>query len=216
MDERNSQYELQPSRNGLTVPVINGVYLHSIYNPIKEAEAFGKAQEKNLIHKNKVLVLGLGFGYHVEEIAKILNQNHKDFEIIILEPNQKLVDDFISTRNFEDKNIKIICTQKVRELFSNWDFIEFLMQKPCIIKHDTSFILEKDFFTGFLGYKAPKDILNFKSLLSVEAKDSFNSRESRDFESFISDIKESGKIKDKNEFLLLALNELNNSNYQGR
>ena len=31
MDERNSKYELQASRNGLTVPVINGVYLHSIY-----------------------------------------------------------------------------------------------------------------------------------------------------------------------------------------
>jgi hypothetical protein len=40
MEERKKQYEIKTSRNGLTVPVVNGIHLHSIYNPIKEAEAF--------------------------------------------------------------------------------------------------------------------------------------------------------------------------------
>jgi hypothetical protein len=216
MDERNSQYELQPSRNGLTVPVINGVYLHSIYNPIKEAEAFIGSQKKNLTFKNSVLILGLGFGYHVEETAKILNSIHKSYEIIILEPNEKLVEDFISTRAFEDKNIRIICKQKVKDLFSDWNFVQFLMKKPCIIKHDASFILEKEFYTNFLGYQASKDIINFKGLLSEDAKDLFQTRDARNFNSYVEEIKDSGRIVDRNEYLVLALNELRNMEVQGR
>ena len=215
MDERNSQYELQPSRNGLTVPVINGVYLHSIYNPIKEAEAFAKSQEQNLLIKNRVLVLGLGFGYHIEEIAKILNSVHSHFEIIILEPNSRLVEDFIDTRNFEDKNIKIICKDKVKDLFEDINFIEFLMKKPCIIKHDTSFILEKEFFTRFLGYQASKDIFHFKGLLNDRAKQLCSSRESRTVDSYIIDIKKSSHISDKNEFLMMAFNEIVNQDHKG-
>jgi hypothetical protein len=216
MDERNSQYELQPSRNGLTVPVINGVYLHSIYNPIKEAEAFVGSQKKNLTFKNSVLILGLGFGYHVEEAAKILNSVHKSYEIIILEPNERLVEDFIASRAFEDKNIKIICKQKVKELFSDWNFVQFLMKKPCIIKHDASFILEKDFFTNFLGFQASKDIINYKGLLSEDAKNLFQTRDSRNFDSYVEEIKGSGRIIDRNEYLVLALNELRNMEVQGR
>jgi hypothetical protein len=215
MDERNSQYELQPSKNGHTVPVINGVYLHSIYNPLKEAEAFVNSKKKNLQYKNKVLVLGLGFGYHVEEISKLLECSNKDFEIIVLEPNERLVKDFINTRNFENPNIKIVCKQKIKELFGDWTFIKFLMEKPCIIKHDASFILEKEFYTNFLAYQAPKDIINYKSLLSESSKTLFDSREARDFSSFITHIEKSNHIASKNEFLLLALNQINKMNYQG-
>lgn len=215
MDERNSQYEFQPSRNGLTVPVINGVYLHSIYNPIKEAEAFAKGHEQNLIIKNKVLVLGLGFGYHIEEIAKILNTHHKTFEIVILEPNQKLVEDFIDTRNFEDSNIKIISKSKVKDLFEDWQFIEFLMQRPCIIKHDTSFILEKDFYTRFLGYQASKEIFHFKNLLTEDSKKLFTAREARTVDSYIENIRHSGMIKNQNEFFLMAFNEVIQNNTKG-
>lgn len=215
MDERNSQYELQPSRNGLTVPVINGVYLHSIYNPIKEAEAFANGHEPNLKVKNRVLVLGLGFGYHIEEIAKILNKYHNEFEIVILEPNQKLVEDFIDTRNFEDKNIKIVSKDKVKELFENWQFIEFLMKKPCIIKHDTSFILEKDFYTRFLGYQASNEILHFNGLLKPEAAELVKSREARTIDSYVQNITESGQVQSRAEFALLAFNEIVNAENRG-
>ena len=216
MDERNSKYELQASRNGLTVPVINGVYLHSIYNPVKEAEAFAKSQENNLKIKNRSLVLGLGFGYHIEEMAKILNKYHKDFEIVIMEPNRRLVEDFIDTRNFEDKNIKIICKDKVKDLFEDILFIEFLMRKPCLIKHDASFILEKEFFTRFLGYQASKEVFHYKSLLTDQAKELFQDKEERTFEKVIGAIKEKQIIEDKKDFILLALDEIRKEHNKGK
>ena len=215
MDERNSQYELQRSRNGLTVPVMNGVYLHSIYNPVKEAEAFIDGHAETLKYKNKVLVLGLGFGYHVEEIARHLNSHHGDYEIIILEPNQRLIDDFISTRKFEDTNIKIIFKEKIKDLFTDWNFVSYLMNKPCIIKHDASFILNKDYFTKFLAYQAPKDILNYKSILTEKSQSIFNENLGQNLDSYVQGIKESGKKLERNDFLLLALEEIKNLNYQG-
>lgn len=216
MEERNSRYELQPSRNGLTVPVINGVYLHSIYNPTKEAEALAHGHEAAIKNKNRILILGLGFGYHVEQIAKLANAHHSSYEIIILEPNKRLVSDFIETRNFVDKNINIICQNKVKDLFHNWSFIQFLMSKPAIIKHEASFILEKEFYNHFLSFKASKEILNMKPLLKEHSKNIFGSRDARDFDSFINNIQESGQIIDNNEYLLLALNQIKNSDYLGK
>lgn len=208
MDERSSQYELQTSRNGLTVPIIRSVYLHSIYNPVKEAEAFAKAHESSLKIKRCALVFGLGFGYHIEEIAKILNHYHSSFEVIIVEPNQKLVKDFTTTRNFEDSNIKILSSENPKDFFEDWAFIRFLMQKPSIIKHDPSFNLEKDFYTHFLEYKSSEEIASFDKLLIPEASQLFQSREGKTVDSYISEIKTSREVRSKEEFLLLTLNEI--------
>ncbi len=215
MDERNSKYELQAARNGLTVPVINGVYLHSIYNPTKEAEAFGITNEKALAQKNKVLILGLGFGYHIEEAAKIMSQQHKTYEIVILEPNKKLVEDFVSTRNFEDKNINIICMDNVKNLFENLEFVKFLMEKPSIVKHDTSFILEKNFYTSFLAYQAPTNVSSYHRLLNANSRHLIDENAEKNFNQVIKDISSSGKVSSQSQYLLLTLNEIANTTIQG-
>ena len=105
MEERNNQYEFKTSRNGLKVPVIKGIHLHSIYNPIKEAEAFAQGYEDTIKAKNKILILGLGFGYHIEEVAKLLNQYHEKYEVIVLEPNSKLVEEFNGTSRTTNSSI---------------------------------------------------------------------------------------------------------------
>lgn len=216
MEERNSRYELQQSRNGLTVPVINEVFLHSIYNPIKEAEAFAETHSKSLAYKNKIIVLGLGFGYHVEQLAKILNRNHNSFEILIVEPNSMLVDDFISTRGFEDKNIKIINAPNVTDLFGSLDFVSYLMQKPAIIKHDASFILNQEYYTQLLSYQAPKQINQFGTILSENSKNIFSERSANTVNDYIDSIKSEKSIRNRNEFLLLALNEIRTTTVQGK
>ena len=210
MDERNSNYELQPSRNGLTVPVINGIYLHSIYNPVKEAEAFVKGHETTLKAKQYVLVLGLGFGYHIEEVAKHLNKNHASYGVIILEPNKRLVDDFLHTRSFEDKNIKIMSTEKIKDLFGDWDFISFLMKKPAIIKHDASFIIEKEFYTQFLGYQASTKILGYEGLLTEESRELVGIHKDFSVSQVFESIKQTKSSLTRNQFAMLAFEQLLN------
>ena len=217
MEERKKQYELKTSRNGLTVPVINGIHLHSIYNPIKEAEAFATGFADTLKENNNILILGLGFGYHVEEIAKQLNSVHDSFNIIILESNQELVQEFNKKRNFEDKNIKIFSCKpdKVDRLFVDLEFISFLRSKPSIIKHDPSFILEKKFFMEFLKYKAPTEISKYFDLLTEPLKNYFaNSQEDTiTIKEHINLIKTQKGITHQYDFGLLAFETIiNNKN----
>ena len=40
--ELNFSIEVKQSKTNLPVPVINGIHLHSIYNPEREAENFGQ------------------------------------------------------------------------------------------------------------------------------------------------------------------------------
>ncbi len=168
MDERNSNYALETARNGLTVPIINGVYLHSIYNPLKEAETYAENFSETLKKKNTVLILGLGFGYHIEEVAKLLNKTHATYKIIVLETNKNLIEEFKETRNFEDQNIEIVHFSTPEELYQEINFVKFLMTKPSVIKHEASYALEIERYTNFLKYKSSPQVSTYRNQLRLD------------------------------------------------
>ncbi len=214
MEERNSRYELQTSRNGLSVPVINGVFLHSIYNPIKEANTFALGHKSNLIANNKALVLGLGFGYHIEEIAKILNQHHKNYQIVIIEPNEQLVFDFNAKRRFEDQRISII-SGEISEIFSMKSVVEFLKNRPSIIRHESSFALEKEYYTNFLSYKAPTHFDSMRGVLTDTTMSMFDTTRDESIDQQVNRIISSGTIVNRQDYLMMAFNEVIASDNQG-
>lgn len=203
--------ELQSSRNGLSIPVINGVYLHSVYNPQKEAEAFVEKYEQILAKKNRIIVLGLGFGYHIEEVAKKLNEKGS-YKIVVIEPNQALVNVFQQTRPFYDNNIEIYSYTTIEEYYLNEGMAQFLREKPGIIKLDTSFNLNKEFFRDFLTFKAKPEIENYKDHLSQESKSLFGHRGESLF-NISREIKKQRVVSSKKDYLILALTEIaKNSN----
>ena len=51
------------SKEGLPVPQIAGVSLHSQYHPVREAEQLTRNFKSD--DKSRIIVFGLGFGYHV-------------------------------------------------------------------------------------------------------------------------------------------------------
>ena len=62
-------YELERAKDGNYTIKCNGKYMHSKYNPIKEAEQFLE-NSGELLQKNKIVVYGIGLGYHIIEILK--------------------------------------------------------------------------------------------------------------------------------------------------
>lgn len=210
MEERNSNYQIEEARTGLPVPVINGVYLHSIYNPQKEAQTLAEKYFETLKHKNYVLVLGLGFGYHINEIASNLRKNFNEYQIIVIEPNSTLIEDFVKRHAFDDENIKIINTNSVSTLYHNSDFVNFLMQKPCVVKHEASFSINKEFFTNLLSYKAETNISDYKNLFSVEAKQIIDENVKDSIQGYIANLQNKRTIANKQEFLALAFNAIIN------
>lgn len=206
MDELTIKFEVKTSRNDLPIPVINGIHLHSIYNPIKEAEAFVDKHQEVLKHNNNFLILGLGFGYHIEEIIR--TSQNKINQIIVIEPNQELVQSYFQNRTLP-KNVEIKCYQDVESYFYDYHFIQFLIQRPSIIKHDTSFNLERNFYTKLLSFHCPENIDSYYSILSKTWKEYFKEvSQNISLTTFTDNIKKQPSISNKNDYLLLCLAEI--------
>ncbi len=87
--------EIIESRNGYKIPVINNIPLHSKINPNREAASFAK----DVKERNKVIVLGLGFGYHLVDLidqSKIL---------AVIEPDQQLINNYKTSKKDQSFNI---------------------------------------------------------------------------------------------------------------
>jgi hypothetical protein len=210
-----TSYEIKTSRTEQKVPVVNGVHLHSIYNPAKEAENLVTAQIESLKTKNEVLILGLGFAYHVNAIIDKLSEFHgDDFKIIVIEPNVQVYDECVKLNLLHKKNIVIYSGFTSTELFSDLDLIHFLLKKPAMIAHPASFNLYQNYFKKVLTFEAPQDIGSIQDFIeSPEIKkylDGFD--QSQTFEDVLYDEIPSKAILDEYDFLTMALNEMTKSN----
>ena len=90
--------------NNLTLKYDN-IYLHSKYNPIREAERL--IDKKQLENSSCVLILGIGIGYHIDYIRK-LNNNIKIFGIELDQSLSIYSKNISNFRSIYSKNINKI------------------------------------------------------------------------------------------------------------
>ena len=205
-------YEIKKSRSGHDVPVINGVHLHSVYNPIKEAASM-VAKNKELLEKKKdVLVLGLGFAYHVEEILRILKEGHGDnLQIVVIEPNKDVYKDARFATCLKHPNIKIYFGDYVESYFSDLNLVTFLASRPAVIAHPASFNLYSKFFQNFLTYKAPTNIYSVSSFIDSTFLKQYllQYEQCADINSMVNEqIENKGSYNENYDFLLMAFDRM--------
>ncbi len=167
-----SSFDIKTSRTEQKVPVVNGVHLHSIYNPFKEAENLINSNLESLKNKNEVLILGLGFGYHVNyAVEKLIEMYGDNFKVIVIEPNSRVYEECLALNLLNKKNVLVYSGFTSNELYSDLDLIHFLLRKPAMIAHPASFNLYQLYFKQFLTFEAPTkivDILKFTEVLEVK------------------------------------------------
>lgn len=204
-------YEVKNSRTDQKVPVVNGVHLHSIYNPFKEAQALVEKYADQLSQKNEVLILGLGFAYHVNEIITYMTRVHGDnFRVVIVEPNAQIYHDCLNLELLNKKNVLVYSGFLPQELYSDIDLIHFLLRKPAVIAHPPSFNLYQDYFKEVLTFEAPKKIEAIQEYLtSSEVKRYLAELEPHEtFDNFLySDLPGRTEMKGF-DFLCMALSEM--------
>ncbi len=76
------------ARNGAWTIRLGGVYLHSKYRPMEEAERWAQERLKDGGEKYVVIVHGFGLGYHV---AALFRRLAADALIVVAEPNLRLL-----------------------------------------------------------------------------------------------------------------------------
>ena len=154
-----TSYEVKTSRTEQKVPVVNGVHLHSIYNPFKEAETLIESHLDSLKTKNEVLILGLGFAYHVNAIIEKLQEYHgNNFKVIVIEPNMQVYEDCCANDLLNKKNVLVYPGFASNELYSDLEFVHFLLRKPAMVSHPPSFNHYQNYFKTILTFEAPKTI----------------------------------------------------------
>ena len=150
--------ELKHSKSGHVIPCINGVHLHSTYDPEKEAQGFVEKNLKILEEKNHILILGLGLGYHVKACVDYYGVQNKKAKIMVIEPFVNL-EDIIEENNLLDtKSISIVAGKDIDELYQSEEFINFLLTGPGVLAYPPSFNLFKPYFSAVLAYTAPEKL----------------------------------------------------------
>ena len=155
----NESIEIKISKSNHPIPVINQIHLHSIYNPIKEAEAFARSSEKKLKASSKILIFGLGFGYHIQAIEKRLQALYNDgYEITVVEPCQKLITLWKDYRQVNTSSrVRIVSFDTIQKFYDDVLLTDFLASKPSIISHTASFQLNENFYKSFMSFTYPND-----------------------------------------------------------
>lgn len=203
--------EIKSSKTDLPVPVVNSVHLHSIYNPEREAEGFVNASENTLAKGSKILIFGLGFGYHIAKTEQRLKTLYPNgFSIFVIEPNKELYKKWKELRpNIFSPNTKVVCYSEVKDFYKDKELVEFLSLKPGILPHPASFQLNDSFFKTFMSFHYPTSLKESLYFIEDESFQNYFEQEEPGLNS--QELFE--KTKNKSflqgyDFLTLALNEM--------
>jgi len=199
--------DIKMSKSNHPIPVVDSVHLHSIYSPIREAESFIKSHEKKVISNNRILIFGLGFGYHLAALEERLKSLYSSYEINVIEPNEELINSWREYRPVGlTSRVRVINYSEIKSYFEDVLLTDFLSSKPSIISHTASFQLNEDFFKSFMHFSYPSDTNSSARFVeNSELKNYLLSQNLVASEEVINNI-ESGKNKLKKwDFLTLAL-----------
>ena len=154
------QLYVKYSKSEQPIPVINGVHLHSIYNPEREATGFVTSQLENLKAAKNILIFGLGFGYHISHIEeKMKNFHPAGYNIFVIEPNTEILQKWkeLAPTQFSE-NVKVVSYNSIKEFYQDRELVEFMSARPAVVPHPASFQLSMTFFKDFMSYCYPKKI----------------------------------------------------------
>ena len=207
-----TSYEIKKAKTGELVPVVNGVHLHSIYDPTREAETFIKNNRKIIENKEKLLILGLGFGHHIKSTMNEMEKIHGDnFHITIIEPDSKLAQDCLNISEIKvNKNLTILHGISVEDLYQSKFLINYLLHRPGIIAHTASFNLHQEYYKNFLSYTASQTMEKICQNINTEELrnylESFSTQ--MKFSQLIHKIKRRPTVENDLDYLLLAFDSM--------
>jgi spore maturation protein CgeB len=78
--------EILETKTGMKSLRVDNSLLHSLYDPVKEAEEWVKHYEENINTGSLIFVLGFGFGYHILELCKKTQKG-----ITVFEPRLEII-----------------------------------------------------------------------------------------------------------------------------
>ncbi|MBY6836416.1 motility associated factor glycosyltransferase family protein [Clostridium botulinum] len=150
----NRKIEILNTRECNTTLLIENVFLHSKYYPMKEGEKFIELNEKFYKNKDVVMVYGLGLGYHIKELLKKCNDNCKIYIFDVDKEVIKIADNLGVLENVrKDKRVKIFenYSQKFLQDFVDVSQLvdDILIYKPSVNLLSDEYMTLKNIFQDY-------------------------------------------------------------------
>ena len=202
--------EIKKAKTGTPVPVINGVHLHSAYNPQKEADSLIEKYDELLKSTPNALVLGLGMGYHVMALQNKLSTYHPgNWNIFVIDPYTELYDKTMEENEINTERVRIHVGKSISELYHDLSFVKFLVSKPAVISHAASFNLYENYFREFLTHKEGTSMDEISNVISSPTLRDYLTAQDKEqnFEEFLNMRARSTQIEEF-DHLALALKEM--------
>lgn len=89
---------IHPSKSGMPTALVNSRYLHSAYDPVREAERWAEERVKDCQAGETIVLLGVGLLYHVQALRQMLP---RDQVIMVVVPDLSEFADCVSVRALE-------------------------------------------------------------------------------------------------------------------
>ena len=89
---------IQPAKSGMPTALVNSRYLHSAYDPVREAERWAEERAKDCQGGEAIVLLGVGLLYHVQALRQVLPH---DQVIMVVVPDLSEFADCVSVRTLE-------------------------------------------------------------------------------------------------------------------
>jgi spore maturation protein CgeB len=96
---------IQPAKSGMPTALVNSRYLHSAYDPVREAERWAEQRMKDCQTGETIVVLGVGLLYHVQALRRMLSNDHI---IMVVVPDLSELADCISVRSLEGWGERVV------------------------------------------------------------------------------------------------------------
>ncbi len=132
--EKNKNIE--KTKNNLFTIKINQNYIHSIYDPYKEAERVVKSIEDVNPEESLIIIFGSGLGYHIEILEKMGYKN-----VIIIELTKEISNIFKEIYDLPENYYFISCDDKIEKIdsiFSIYEIHNFKRIKTIQLRNDYS------------------------------------------------------------------------------
>lgn len=207
MDDSRNPFIVK-AQSGHDILLLGDVEMHSRFNPVQEAYEQVMSIEDKLEKHSRVLVLGSGLGYHIQQLEFKMRSFHKEPEIFVVEPNEEVAILAKQSHIIPQKHVTIFSGNELEGYYQCTEFVEFLNDKPLIVPHRATLNLENSFFKKFLSYKASNQIFKIHNIIDPEIQILFDdANSSSTLNQFLDDINNKESLT-TDDFKLLAFRNL--------
>ncbi len=152
-----SSMEILTARSGHLTLKVDGLLLHSAYDPQREADQVIQGFMAKAREDGPILVLGLGLGYHVEKLFQVTSA-----PVILVEPNPeifRLAMEKMDLAQVFSKCRWMSVGKGIEEVFAELEKESLGRGKSRVFVHGPSMKINKEYFERFMSKLEVKDVL---------------------------------------------------------